>query len=248
MLGQQGAGAADLLYETGNTSLFASTGYIDANGTTANYWSTFGFWTPSGDQDFSTTDAAIKEWFDLSDMQAAGDDFIVVFRSIFTASSALSANENLVDLGRNGTSGGYEIVFSTNRNWLVGYKANGGSIVNKAQNNVSADFGVEMVMGFYFDLNSHTPRVYSIRDGNPTLEFSDDLETPIPTPAAAQPFRLFGQGGSNLQRLGNGGSGMKICDLRFIRCPAARSQEKFYEITREMAQHPRRRRLKALSA
>lgn len=244
----QGA-VADNLYDTGNTGLLGAS--IDVNGTTTNYWANAGYWTPAGDHAYVTTNAEVKKFFNLSVLGERGLCMGIFFQMYFTAAGALSAAESVLDVGRNSTTNGWELVFNTTRVFTIGYREEGGaSLVNKINLNLSSLNNVRSTVGFFIDTQASPPRTYGITNGDETTIQSDDLALPLPSIASTQGVNFFARGGSSTAKLGAGGSGIRIGDVRFVHIPGGSVDAyiKWLEIAKEMTARPFEPKLKALTS
>lgn len=243
------AGAVnDVLYETGTENVLG--GGIDVNGTSTNYWATRGYWTPAGDHQYVTTADAVKDFFELSSM--GGDCFAAVWQMIYTKGSDLTAAESFLDVGRNASTSGWEIVFSTTRRITFGYREEGGgSVANFAQLNIAALANQRLTIGVFIDTQSTQKRVYSMYNGDESTIQAGDLPGPLPSIVPAQGINFFARGGgAGTVPLGGGASGISIGDVRYIRIPggAVAAYDKWLEICTEMYRHPGERKLRALAS
>lgn len=247
----QGAGAADYLYETGNQNLFTND-LIDVNGTTTNYWANRGYWTPAGDHQYVDTNDNVKNFFNLYEIGSAGYCFAAVWQMYFTASTTLLATESILDVGRNASTSGWEIIFSTTRNIVVGYRAEGGgSIANYANLNISGLNNTRVTVGVFIDTQSSQKRVYTMYNADETTIQANDLPGPLPSIASAQGVNFFARGGgAGTVPLGGGGSGVRMADVRYIHLPdgPTLAYQKWLEIVSEMYKYPFEHRLRALAA
>lgn len=232
---------ADILEDTGNTELFPSG--LDIGGTTTNYWSTAGWWTPNGDHLFGIDTEAAKDFFRLDNITAGG----LLFMCNVRVTTAPGSPEYVWDFGlRNGAEAfGYALQLDTNGDLRLGWKPDGGTLTWTGDITPDSVFGSVAWWINLSDINN--PLIERYQDGSRVGE-GLSVSLPLIGHRSSIGFALgaWTPGGS-FSEMQENGSDIQIADMRWIRFEQDASAY-IQDIIEEAASAPRSAVLRSLSA